>query len=120
MGWRIETDDGETIEGHRFLIGDYTSMESEYYALLHGLHKAKELDSKEVTVLVDCEPLVRKMRHFDDENDVWHDRKEGFDRLCGKFEWANLEWIPRSQNEDANTQASIGLRKGRRSATASD
>ena len=113
MGWRIEHTNG-VEEGNRYLVGSYSSMEAEYYALLDGLRYSKRFGD-EVTVFTDCEPLVRKMRHDTNGDDVWHDRQRGCHRLLDKFDWWQLEWIPRGQNESANTQATIGLRHGRRS-----
>lgn len=111
MGWVIETMNG-VEQDHRYMHGDYTSMEAEYFALLDGLRHARRFDD-EVMVFTDCDPLVRKMRDSDRSDDVWHDRKIGCDRLLDKFEWWQIKWIPREQNEDANTQATIALRKGR-------
>lgn len=112
MGWRIECD-GDVEENHRYMLGEYTSMEAEYYALVDGLRHALRRGN-EIMVFTDCEPLVEKMRYSTAGDGEWYERKCGVDRLLDKFEWWQIEWIPRTQNEAANTQASLALRKGRR------
>ena len=113
MAWRIVLDDGDTIEDSRYITGNYTSMEAEYFALLDGLRIARRYGQK-VSVYTDCEPLVRKMRVPDDDLE-WHERREGCHRLLQKFESWEMEWTPRSNNSRADRLAYEALERGRRS-----
>jgi len=112
MGWVIVLDDGETIEGNRYMLGDYTSMEAEYFALLDGLRYARRHGS-EVEVFCDCEPLVEKMRVPDAYSNDWYDRRRGCHRLLRKFDSWELEWTPRSSNSNADRLAYEALEAGR-------
>jgi ribonuclease HI len=113
MGWEVVLDDQENVEGSRYLIGDYTSMEAEYFALLDGLRHARRQDKREVEVYCDCEPLIEKMR-VPDTNEVWYDRRRGCHRLLNKFDSWELEWTPRSGNSGADRLAYEALERGRR------
>lgn len=112
FGWIIVLDD-DIIEGNRYLIGNYTSMEAEYYALLDGLRFAKQQEGNHVDVYIDCQPLVQKMR-VPDKKRIWHDRRRGCHRLFNKFDTWSLTWIPREKNERANRLAYEALETGRR------
>ena len=112
FGWKIVSD-SEIIEGNRYLIGNYTSMEAEYYALLDGLRFAKQQDDREIDVYIDCQPLVGKMRTPDSKK-IWYDRRRGCHRMLNKFDTWSLSWIPREQNERANRLAYEALETGRR------
>lgn len=113
MGWVIVLN-GEKIEGNRFIHGDYTSMEAEYFALLDGLRFARRHSTGEVEVFCDCKPLVEKMRVPDGYSQDWYDRRHGCHRLLQKFESWELEWTPRSGNTGADRLAYEALEEGRR------
>lgn len=111
MGWEVITPD-RSITGKRFVIGEYTSMEAEYFALLDGLRHARREDTGEVEVYCDCEPLIRKMR-VPDTVEVWHDRRRGCHRLLNKFDSWDLEWTSRNNNSTADRLAYEALEHGR-------
>lgn len=113
MGWVIVLEDGERIEDSRYLHGEYTSMESEFFALLDGLRFARRQDESTVCVYTDCEPLVEKMR-VPDEDEDWFDRRRGCHRLLNKFEDWEMNWTPRSSNSRADRLAYEALERGRR------
>jgi ribonuclease HI len=111
MGWVIVTDDGQR-EGSRYMLGTYTSMEVEYFALLDGLRHARRYGNT-VEVYSDCQPLVEKMRVPDGNSQDWYDRRRGCHRLLNKFEDWELDWTPRSANADADRLAYEALEEGR-------
>jgi len=113
LAWVI-THNGETVEGNRFLTGNYTSMEAEYFALLDGLRFARRESRGTVDVRLDCQPLVKKMR-VPDSNVLWYDRRQGCHRLLNKFDDWSMEWVPRENNERANRLAYEALETGRQS-----
>lgn len=112
MGWQIVFDGGETMEGCRYIVGEYTSMEAEYFAMLDGLRMARR-HGDEVEVFVDCEPLVHKMEEPDGTDDDWYQRRRGCLRLLRKFDSWSLEWKPRETNATADRLAYEALQKGR-------
>lgn len=114
MGWEIRNED-DTFKDSRFLVGEYTSMEAEFLALLDGLRYARRINDGKVHVYVDCKPLVQKMRVPDANSDDWFDRRRGCHRLLNKFEDWELKWTPRSSNENADRLAYEALERGRQS-----
>lgn len=114
LAWEIRHEDGVEI-GSRYMLGDYTSMEAEYYALLDGLRHARKYGD-EIEAFSDCEPMVQKMRIPDANNQDWYDRRQGCHRLLNKFDSWELEWTPRSQNTSADREAYEALERGRRAA----
>lgn len=114
LGWEIVTNDGERIPDSRYLIGEYTSMEAEYIAILDGLRHARRYEGARVEVFSDCQPLIEKMRVPDGESQEWYDRRTGCHRLLNKFASWELEWTPRSRNETADRLAYEALEEGRR------
>lgn len=112
MGWVIVPDSGDRIENRRYMLGNYTSMEAEYFALLDGLRFGRRHGS-EVEVFSDCKPLIKKMR-VPDNNKDWYDRRRGAHRLLNKFDSWELEWTPRSSNSNADRLAYEALEAGRR------
>lgn len=113
MAWEILHDDGTVVDS-RYMLGNYTSMETEYYALLDGLRHAREYGDT-VEVYSDCEPMVHKMRVPDANNQDWYDRRRGCHRLLNKFKSWELSWTPRSKNTSADRAAYEALERGRRS-----
>lgn len=113
MGWEIIFD-GNVVEGNRYMVGDYTSMQAEYFALLDGLRHARRY-SDEVEVFCDCKPLIKKMRVPDGNSQDWYDRRRGCHRLLQKFDSWELEWTPRASNTRADRLAYEALEEGRQS-----
>jgi len=114
FGWYIFVSPEQQFSNNRYLMGNYTSMESEYYAMLDGLRYARRQSTEErIEVYCDCQPLVEKMRVPDADSDDWYDRRKGCHRLLNKFSSWSLQWIPRGQNEIANRLAYEALEQGR-------
>lgn len=114
MGWEIVLADGTIHKDSRYIVGTYTSMEAEYYALLDGLRYARYHDETYIEVLCDCQPLVEKMRFPDGNDQDWYDRRRGCHRLLNKFDDWSLDWTPRSSNTTADRLAYEALERGRR------
>lgn len=112
MGWILILGDGEEIKDNRYMLGTYTSMQAEYFALLDGLRMAKRYNRDHVEVFTDCRPLIEKMRVPDDDTD-WYERRQGAHRLLNKFDSWELEWTPRTSNTGADRLAYEALEEGR-------
>lgn len=114
LGWEIVLNDGERIKNSRYLVGDHTSMEAEYFALLDGIRYARQHGTDRVEVFSDCKPLITKMRVPDGNSEDWYQRRHGCHRLLNKFDSWELEWTPRASNTTADRLAYEALERGRR------
>lgn len=105
------------LEGCRSMEGNYTSMDAEYHALMEGLRVASQASRSNtgVTAYVDVKPLISKMQTPDEKSELWRERRIGFNRMVGKFDEHDLEWIPREQNRRADELAREALFEGRQS-----
>jgi ribonuclease HI len=112
-GWHIYVN-GKNVDGSRYIIGEYSSMEAEYFALLDGLRLARREHTGKVEVFSDCKPLLKKMREPDEYSQDWRDRRNGCIRLLEKFDSWNLEWTPRKSNDVADRLAFEALERARR------
>lgn len=115
LGYTI---DGEvSIEGKKYLEGNYTSMEAEFHALIEALRVASvESEIREMCeVYTDVKPLVTKMRYPDSEREDWQEYRESFLWLAQKFDEYQLNWCSREYNERAHDLARTALESGRRS-----
>lgn len=108
VAWKIVAGQ-ETITGKRYIFGNFTSMEAEYFALLDGLRHARRFDTDEVIAHTDCKPLIDKMQSPESD---WYDRKQGCIRLLNKFDSWELCYIPRDLNS-AHDLAYSALEDGR-------
>jgi len=114
MAWVIVLDSGREITGNRYMVGNYTSMEVEYFALLDGLRHARR-HGDTVDVHADCKPMIQKMRVPDGNSQDWYDRRQGCHRLLQKFDSWSMNWMPRSNNSQADRLAYEALEEGRQS-----
>lgn len=107
LAYVLELRSGARITGKHHITGEYSSMEAEWYALMEGVHIAienmTEFDA-EISVVVDCQPLVRKIREPNDMyDDTWYEyRKRALDALFEFDEW-DLYWRERSSTEQNTT-----------------
>lgn len=101
------------FEGKQYIIGEYTSMEAEYIAMMTGIHEASWHSGDTVTVLTDCEPLVDKMYFPDATNQKWFDYRQDCHRVLNTFDAWRMNDIPRHQNERADRLAKEALYTGR-------
>jgi len=107
LAYVLELRSGARITGKHHLNGTYSSMESEWYALMKGLHIAIEnltdFDDT-ITVVVDCHPHVRKVREPNDMyDDTWYEyRKQALELLMSFTEW-DLYWRERESTEQNST-----------------
>lgn len=114
-GWEIILDSGEVTEGNRYIYGDYTSMQAEYFALLDGTRHAIHHSSDSVRVVTDCEPLVGKMNgQTHPLDDQWSRRRDVYQRLVRNFNDFGLSWVPRKTNIRADRLAYEALERARR------
>lgn len=114
LGWEVITRDNHSIDGSRYIVGEFTSMQAEYFALLDGIRYARDHGGDRVEVFTDCKPLIQKMRVPDGNDQEWYDRRRGCHRLLNKFDSWELEWTPRSTNTRADRLAYEALERGRR------
>ncbi|AGM11442.1 RNAse HI [Halogranum tailed virus 1] len=120
LGYVINLKTGGRIEGKHYVEGDYTSMEAEWHGLMQGLEVAQEQVTAyddTIRVVVDCQPLVDKIRDPDDMyDDKWFEYRRLALRKLFEFEEWELEWEERStteQNKTANRLAREALWQGR-------
>lgn len=104
IGYVVVLKTGPYIKGKRYVFGDYSSMDAEWFALMQGVDVA--LDNKtpfdnEIDITIDCQPLVDKIRDPDDlYQDKWYSyRKRALNRFF-EFERWNLRWEARSNTEE--------------------
>jgi|APHM01.1.fsa_nt_gi hypothetical protein len=66
VGYVIKLKNGTEMSGKRYqFVGDYSSMDAEWCALMEGLEIACEHQTaydNSIDVVIDCRPLVRKVR----------------------------------------------------------
>jgi len=120
IGYVINLKTGPKIQGKRYMFGDYSSMDAEWFALMQGVDVA--IDNKtafdcDIDIVLDCKPLVEKIREPDDlYEDKWYTyRKRALNRFF-EFETWDLRWEPRSnteENELANRLAREALWQAR-------
>lgn len=120
IGYVINLKTGANIQGKRYVFGDYSSMDAEWFALMQGVDVAIEnktsFDS-DIDIVLDCKPLVEKIREPDDlYEDKWYTyRKRALNRFF-EFERWDLRWEARSnteENELANRLAREALWQAR-------
>lgn len=103
---------GERYSSSGYLEGDYTSMESEYLAMMKALRAASFLKTEDdfLMLYTDCDPLIDKMSQWNGSK-KWNDRRKKFLSETEEFE-CNIRWLPRNHNTEAHELAHSGLRKG--------
>lgn len=120
IGYVIDLRTGARIEGKRYVDGEYTSMEAEWHAMMQGMEIASQnvtaYDS-DIEVIIDCQPLVDKIRDPDDMyDDKWFEYRSRALEALFEFEEWELYWRERStteQNSRANRLAREALWQGR-------
>ena len=102
-------------KGRKVLLGEYTSMEAELHALLEAVRVASfDSDARsECVVRTDCEPLVRKIRASENERDDWEQYRRSATWLLDKFDDWDVQYVFRSNNQDAHELAREALFEGR-------
>lgn len=120
LGYVIDLKTGARIEGKRYVEGEYTSMEAEWHAMMQGIEIAKQNVTSydtDIEVIVDCQPLVDKIREPDDMyDDKWFNYRSRALEVLFDFEEWDLYWRERStteQNKRANRLAREALWQGR-------
>lgn len=101
-----------TYTGSAYYVGEYTSMEAEHLALVHGLSNALSESSGAVEVYVDCQPLVGKILGEEPLSANWSKRRDATHQLLDGFDYWSLKWIPRDENADANRLAQEAFWRG--------
>lgn len=99
----------EILAAAKFL-GHCTNNEAEYLALLFGLQEARRLGSKEITVCLDSELVVRQLNGV---YQVKNARLQGLFAQVKKelkhFARHQIRHIPRAQNQRADELANQGI-----------
>lgn len=113
MGWEIIHDSGDITDGNRYVYGEYTSMQAEYFALLDGIRHAMHYKPEAIWVVTDCEPLVKKMHYTREFDDPWNRRRKLCQRLLRNFDEWDISWAPRANNTNADRLAYEALETAR-------
>lgn len=120
IGYVIILKTGTELQGKHYIEEQYTSMEAEWYAFMQGLDIAQENITNyddEIEAVVDCHPLVEKIREPNDMyDDTWYEyRKQALAALMEFDEW-DMVWEERKateMNEKADRLAREALWEGR-------
>jgi len=105
-----------SLEGQKYLTGHYTSMEAELHALLEAVRLASlQSEYREYCeVYTDCKPLRDKICGSNEERDDWEEYRVSARWLLDKFDSWEVNYAPRSSNEEAHDLARQALFDGRR------
>ena len=94
-------------------IGEGTSNQAEYYALIAGMMLAKKLGIKELTVKGDSELVIKQMRgEYRVRDPILRKLYEKAKELERAFKKVSYEWIPREENKEADRLATEALKGG--------
>jgi ribonuclease HI len=101
--------------GKKFMVGNYTSMEAEFHALVEAVRVASmESSHREYCeVHTDAQPLTTKLCGSQDESGDWSDYRESAHWLLDKFDSWDVVYTSRSSNETAHGLARKALFNGR-------
>lgn len=99
LGFVFDTNDGVTKDC-KYVEGEFTSMEAEFYALVEGVWRCTRFDVDTIYCFVDCKPLVQQMER--PTQDKWATFRDSIHWLLNKFEYWGIRWIPREQNTEAD------------------
>ena len=110
-GATIKDEQGRLIASISQRIGRATNNQAEYKALIAALEEATKLGAKQVEVSLDSELVVRQI------NGKYRVRKAALKPLYQRvkqlqslLEDFSINYIPRQQNKEAHTLASMALR----------
>lgn len=92
--------DGEVTKDCRYVEGDFTSMEAEFYALVEGVWRCTQFDVSTIHCFVDCKPLVQQLERPTQEK--WSEFRDSIRWLLNKFEYWGIKWVPREKNREAD------------------
>jgi ribonuclease HI len=116
IGVRILDDAGIVLWERSASIGQATNNEAEYQALIRGLEDARERHPtcEKIIVYSESQLVVQQV------NGRWKVKSSDLLRLCNAARcllWiegrsADLVWIPRDQNTEAERLAQAGIRMG--------
>lgn len=104
IGWvLLEPDTGEVLRRHGRVIGECSSNEAEYSALISGLANARYAGVTDIEVKADSKLVIEQMRGN------WAIRAKNLapyveeaHELLGEFDAYKLTWVPREQNAIAD------------------
>ncbi|MCX8116735.1 MAG: ribonuclease HI family protein [Desulfobacterota bacterium] len=112
-GVYITDREGNAILKKGKFLGHRTNNEAEYEALLLGMEEARKLGGRTVSVYTDSELVQRQVEG------LYRVREPHLMALHAKvmerkkaFETFRIESIPREENQEADLQANLALRKG--------
>lgn len=104
-----------SLSGQKYLTGHYTSMEAELHALLEAVRLASiESEHREYCeVYTDCKPLRGKICGDAGNSEDWQEYQTSALWLLNKFDSWEVNYAPRSSNEEAHDLAREALFEGR-------
>ena len=74
IGYVINHPSGQTVTGKNYVLGEYTSMQAEWYGIMEGINISTHVDPRMewIHVITDCKPLVKKISEPDNMYDeMW-------------------------------------------------
>jgi len=125
IGWQIELmGNSESylqsgkITGHDYFLGKHTSTQAEIVALCRGFKEALRFGERDsIILLTDCRPLISKIENHAPVVDGSYVETIHF--LSEYLNYWDVKWVSRDDNMAADSEASLGVRKLRRTETPS-
>jgi len=113
LGYTIDGD--VSLDGNKYMVGTFTSMEAELHALLEGVRLATQHSGsrRECEVYIDVKPLKHKICGTDEIREDWRQYQQSARWLLDKYDSWTIEHCSRSHNTAAHDLAREALFEGR-------
>ena len=109
-GWIIATANGEVLRRGGAFLGQRTSNEAEYEAVIRGIVEALDLGADEVALRSDSELLIKQVNgEFQVRNERIADLHHKARALMGRLRRIDAKHVPRAQNADADAMANAAI-----------
>lgn len=107
IAYTIQDDRGETLFWRAEFIGTATNNIAEYRALISALHEAAGRGCANVTIYTDSQLMARQVTgEYQTRNAVLKELRDEVRRMFGKFERAEIAYVKREANKEADRLAS--------------
>ena len=102
--------EGETLAAIHKYIGETTNNQAEYYAIIIGLKKAKELGAKRVELVMDSELAVKQLNgQYRVKNAGLAERFLEVKNLMQHFESVRVRHVRRELNKEADALSNAAM-----------
>lgn len=102
--------EGDTLAAIHKYIGETTNNQAEYYAIIIGLKKAKELGAKHVELVMDSELAVKQLNgQYRVKNPGLAERFLEVKNLMQHFESVRVRHVRRELNKEADALSNAAM-----------